>query len=78
MESGLRTYSPVRKQGTCHIVFDKPVLQERIKTMLYPIMTASRELIDLNGIWKFKLDHGSGFAEEWFCLLYTSPSPRDS
>jgi beta-glucuronidase len=34
--------------------------------MLYPIMTMSRELIDLNGIWKFQLDHGTGFAEEWF------------
>ncbi|HJT58296.1 MAG TPA: beta-glucuronidase [Ktedonobacteraceae bacterium] len=34
--------------------------------MLYPIMTTSRELIDLNGIWNFKLDFGSGFAEEWF------------
>ena len=34
--------------------------------MLYPIMTTSRELVDLNGIWNFKLDHGTGFAEEWF------------
>ena len=34
--------------------------------MLYPIMTTSREFVDLNGIWEFKLDHGSGFAEEWF------------
>ncbi len=34
--------------------------------MLYPIMTTSRELIDLNGIWNFKLDHGTGFEEEWF------------
>jgi beta-glucuronidase len=29
-------------------------------------MTTSRELVDLNGIWEFKLDHGTGFAEEWF------------
>jgi beta-glucuronidase len=36
--------------------------------MLYPIMTTSRDLIDINGIWKFKLDHGEGFAEEWFRL----------
>ena len=34
--------------------------------MLYPIMTASRELVDLNGIWEFKLDQGTGFDEEWF------------
>ena len=34
--------------------------------MLYPIMTASRELLDLGGVWAFRLDHGTGFAEEWF------------
>ncbi len=34
--------------------------------MLYPIMTTTRALIDLNSIWNFKLDHGTGFAEEWF------------
>ncbi len=36
--------------------------------MLYPIMTISRDLIDLNGIWEFKLDQGAGFDEEWFRL----------
>ena len=34
--------------------------------MLYPIMTRSRELIDLGGIWNFRLDSGTGFAEKWF------------
>ncbi len=34
--------------------------------MLYPIMTTSRELVDLNGIWNFQLDHGTGFEEKWF------------
>lgn len=34
--------------------------------MLYPLMTTSRELIDLNGIWNFKLDSGTGFDERWF------------
>ena len=45
--------------------------------MLYPIMTTTRELVDLNGIWKFKLDHGVGFAEEWFGrpLQETVPMP---
>lgn len=45
--------------------------------MLYPIMTTSRELIDLNGIWNFKLDHGTGFEEEWFGrpLQQTVPMP---
>ena len=45
--------------------------------MLYPIMTTSRELIDLNGIWNFKLDAGNGFAEEWFAypLQETIPMP---
>ena len=45
--------------------------------MLYPIMTTSRELIDLNGIWNFRLDSGAGFAEEWFArpLQETIPMP---
>ena len=45
--------------------------------MLYPIMTTSRELIDLNGIWKFQLDAGTGFTEEWFGspLRQTVPMP---
>ena len=34
--------------------------------MLYPIITESRKLIDLNGIWNFKLDNGNGLKEEWF------------
>ncbi len=33
--------------------------------MLYPILTPSRFLCDLNGIWDFKLDNGNGFAEKW-------------
>lgn len=33
--------------------------------MLYPIMTKSRLLIDLSGIWNFKLDNGNGFTEKW-------------
>ncbi len=43
--------------------------------MLYPIMTTSRELIDLNGIWNFKLDHGVGFEEEWFRLPLQETMP---
>jgi beta-glucuronidase len=34
--------------------------------MLYPLVTTSRELIDLNAIWNFKLDPGRGFEEGWF------------
>lgn len=34
--------------------------------MLYPIMTETRSLIELSGIWNFKLDHGSGFEEKWY------------
>lgn len=29
-------------------------------------MTESRHLIDLNGIWRFKLDKGEGFLEQWY------------
>src|SRR5581483_10557376 len=52
-------------------------LKKRRESMLYPIMTTSRELIDLNGIWNFKLDAGNGFAEEWFVypLQETIPMP---
>lgn len=34
--------------------------------MLYPIITETRQVIDLNGIWEFKLDKGKGFEEKWF------------
>ncbi len=34
--------------------------------MLYPILTPSRILSDLSGVWDFKLDNGKGFAEEWY------------
>ncbi len=34
--------------------------------MLYPIMTESRTVMDLSGVWNFKLDDGCGFKEKWF------------
>ncbi len=34
--------------------------------MLYPIFTNSRSILDLNGIWNFKLDSGNGFTEKWY------------
>ncbi len=34
--------------------------------MLYPVMTASRLVSDLSGVWAFKLDNGEGFAQKWF------------
>lgn len=33
--------------------------------MLYPKLNSSRTLIDLSGIWNFKLDNGHGFEEKW-------------
>lgn len=33
--------------------------------MLYPILTPSRFLSDLSGVWDFKLDNGKGFEEKW-------------
>jgi beta-glucuronidase len=33
--------------------------------MLYPITTNTRGIIDLNGIWNFKLDKGTGFSDGW-------------
>jgi beta-glucuronidase len=34
--------------------------------MLFPILTASRTLMDLGGTWAFKLDSGEGFDQRWF------------
>ncbi|MBQ9643761.1 MAG: beta-glucuronidase [Lachnospiraceae bacterium] len=34
--------------------------------MLYPVMTASRLVSDLSGVWAFKLDNGNGFEEKWY------------
>ena len=34
--------------------------------MLYPILTESRLMSDLSGIWSFRLDNGCGFDEKWF------------
>lgn len=34
--------------------------------MLYPVITSSRSLMDLSGIWGFKLDDGNGFEEKWY------------
>lgn len=34
--------------------------------MLYPINTEKRGVIDLSGIWNFKLDDGKGLQEKWF------------
>ena len=33
--------------------------------MLYPQINKSRMVLDLSGIWKFKLDDGHGFEERW-------------
>ncbi|HZG87986.1 beta-glucuronidase [Paenibacillus sp.] len=41
--------------------------------MLYPIVTESRNVIDLSGIWNFKLDQGTGFEEEWYRAQLADP-----
>ena len=41
--------------------------------MLYPILTSSRFLSDLSGIWSFKLDNGHGFEEKWFAKKLEKP-----
>ncbi|UUZ84802.1 hypothetical protein LJK88_14940 [Paenibacillus sp. P26] len=43
--------------------------------MLYPIVTEHRSVIDLSGIWKFKLDTGIGFQEKWYEQELASPMP---
>ncbi len=34
--------------------------------MLYPILTPSRLLCDLSGVWQFKRDNGHAFEEKWY------------
>lgn len=34
--------------------------------MLYPIMTETRQVVDLSGVWNFKLDKGNGFIDKWY------------
>ncbi|WP_250278962.1 beta-glucuronidase [[Clostridium] colinum] len=34
--------------------------------MLYPIITETRNIIELNGVWSFKIDKGNGFLEKWY------------
>ena len=41
--------------------------------MLYPILTPSRLLTDLSGVWDFKLDDGNGFKEEWYKAPLEAP-----
>ncbi|MFB5678865.1 beta-glucuronidase [Paenibacillus terreus] len=41
--------------------------------MLYPIVTETRSMIDLCGIWNFKLDSGIGFQEEWYTANLPDP-----
>ncbi|RBW70040.1 hypothetical protein [Bacillus taeanensis] len=45
--------------------------------MLYPIYTESRSIIDLNGIWKFKLDNGNGLTEKWYEEKLKDPMNMD-
>ena len=41
--------------------------------MLYPILTETRSIIDLCGVWNFKLDTGNGLQEEWYNDYLTDP-----
>lgn len=41
--------------------------------MLYPKLNEARALIDLSGIWNFKLDDGSGFGDHWERAQLTDP-----
>lgn len=41
--------------------------------MLYPILNESRTLIDLSGIWNFKLDDESGMKNEWYAKKLEDP-----
>lgn len=42
-------------------------------SMLYPILTPSRLLSDLGGVWDFQLDNGRGFEEQWYAAPLKEP-----
>ena len=41
--------------------------------MLYPILNDARALIDLSGLWKFQMDNGHGFQENWMAEPLPDP-----
>lgn len=41
--------------------------------MLYPILTPSRLLSDLSGVWDFQMDNGHGFEEKWYASPLKEP-----
>ncbi|MCI1686481.1 beta-glucuronidase [Schleiferilactobacillus harbinensis] len=41
--------------------------------MLYPRATDSRAVVDLSGVWQFKLDDGHGFEDHWYAKPLTAP-----
>lgn len=41
--------------------------------MLYPILTEARGLIDLSGVWDFKLDDGTAFENKWYEMPLSEP-----
>ncbi|GKX30653.1 beta-glucuronidase [Vallitalea longa] len=43
--------------------------------MLYPIDTLTRQVKELNGIWRFKLGNGKGLAEKWYEQELTDTVP---
>ena len=41
--------------------------------MLYPILTESRLLVNLDGVWDFKTDNGNGIKEGWYAKNWKTP-----
>ncbi len=41
--------------------------------MLYPKLNPARALIDLSGVWDFKLDDGRGFEDNWYAAPLSDP-----
>lgn len=41
--------------------------------MLYPILTESRLLVNLDGVWDFKTDNGNGIKEGWYAKKLENP-----
>ena len=58
----------------CGLVF--PVLLSGLSAVIFPSQ-AKGSLVTADGIAVGAKNVGQDFTEDYFCLLYTSPSPRD-
>ena len=59
--------------GSSHHTAGGIAMGKEGSSMLYPILTPSRLLSDLGGVWDFQLDNGRGFEEQWYAAPLKEP-----